>query len=79
MTPRVLIVDDEARMAEVVGMVLRRDGFDVETFTLGSEALARHEEDPFDLVLTDMRMPGLDGLDILRRVRELSTETPVIP
>ncbi len=78
MTPRVLIVDDEARMVEIVGMVLRRDGFDVETFTIGSEALARHEEDPFDLVLTDMRMPGLDGLDILRRVREISTETPVI-
>ncbi len=78
MTPRVLVVDDEARMAEIVGMVLRRDGFEVETFTVGSEALARHEEDPFDLVLTDMRMPGLDGLDILRRVREISTETPVI-
>lgn len=78
MNPRVLVIDDEARMAEIVGMVLRRDGLEVETFTRSSEALARHEADPFDLVLTDLRMPDPDGLEVLRRVRGTTAETPVI-
>jgi len=78
MNPRVLVLDDEPRMAEIVGMVLRRDGFDVETFTNGNEALARHDADPFDLVLTDLRMPAPDGLEVLKRVRAASSDTPVI-
>ena len=78
MNPRIGVIDDEARMAEIVGMVLRRDGFEVETFTRSSEALERHEADPFDLVLTDLRMPAPDGLEVLRRVREASRDTPVI-
>jgi DNA-binding NtrC family response regulator len=78
MNPRILVIDDEPRMAEIVGMVLRRDGFEVETHTSSTLALTRHGEDPFDLVLTDLRMPTPDGLEVLRRVRSASSETPVI-
>ena len=78
MNPRILVVDDEERMAEIVGMVLRRDGFEVETFTNSKQALDRHDADPFDLVLTDLRMPAPDGLEVLRHIRAASAETPVV-
>ena len=78
MTPRLLVIDDEPRMSEIVGMVLRRDGFEVETFTNSEAAIERHECDPFDLVLTDLRMPAPDGLEVLRRVRAASEDTPVV-
>ena len=78
MNPRVLVIDDEPRMAEIVGMVLRRDGFEVETFTSSEEAVVRHECDPFDLVLTDLRMPAPDGLEVLRRIRTISEDIPVV-
>ncbi len=76
--PRILVIDDESRMAEIVAMVLRRDGYDVEPFSDSAEALSRHEKDHFDLVLTDLRMPAPDGLEVLRRVRAHSAETPVV-
>jgi DNA-binding NtrC family response regulator len=78
LTPRLLVIDDEPRMSEIVGMVLRRDGFEVETFTSSEAAIERHECDPFDLVLTDLRMPAPDGLEVLRRVRAASEDTPVV-
>lgn len=78
MNPRLLVVDDEPRMAEIVGMVLKRAGYEVETFTSSADAIARHEEDAFDLVLTDLRMPAPDGLEVLKRVRAASPDTPVI-
>lgn len=78
MMARLLVVDDEPRMAEIVGMVLRRDGFEVATFTDSAAALAAHESAPFDLVLTDLRMPEPDGLDVLRRARAISPDSPVI-
>ena len=78
MRPRILVIDDEERMAEIVGMVLQRDGFLVETFTNSQDGLDAHERDPFDLVLTDLRMPAPDGLEVLRRVRARSIDTPVI-
>lgn len=78
MKPRLLVVDDEPRMAEIVGMVLRREGYLVETFTSSAEAIERHEEDAFDLVLSDLRMPAPDGLDVLQRVRSSTQDTPVI-
>ena len=78
MNPRILVIDDEERMAEIVGMVLRRDGFEVATCTNSKVALERHDQDPFDLVLTDLRMPAPDGLEVLRHIRATSPETPVI-
>ena len=78
MKPRLLVVDDEPRMAEIVGMVLRREGYEVETFTSSADAIRRHEEDAFDLVLTDLRMPAPDGLEVLKRVRAATPDTPVI-
>jgi two-component system response regulator PilR (NtrC family) len=75
---RILVVDDEASLRELLGIMLTREGFDVvavETREAAAEALARQ---PIDLVITDIRLPDGDGMDILRHVRAAAPETGVI-
>ncbi len=78
MKPRIAVLDDETRMAEIISMVLRREGYEVEAFNDGHAALAAIAERPVDALLTDLRMPAMDGLEVLRRVREVDAELPVI-
>jgi DNA-binding NtrC family response regulator len=76
--PRIVVLDDEQRMADIISMVLRRESYDVESFTDPHAALAELEKHPFDLLLTDLRMPGLDGVEVLRRAREIVPDLPII-
>ena len=78
MSPRILVVDDEPRMADIVDMVLRRDGWAVRTASSGDSALAALDERPVDVVLTDLRMPGMDGLTLLQRIRAEHPEVRVV-
>lgn len=78
MKARIAVLDDEARMAEVIAMVLRRDGHEVEPFRDGAAALAALRERPFDLLLTDLRMPAPDGLAVLHDALAIDRELPVI-
>jgi len=78
MKQRVLIVDDEERMAEVVAMALRRGGFDCEIRDGGEAALQALEERPADVVVSDWKMPGMDGIELLRLLRERWSDLPVI-
>jgi two-component system response regulator PilR (NtrC family) len=67
---RILVVDDEQSMREFLAICLRREGHELQLATSGTEALAKLRDDPFDVVVTDLRMPGeLDGLAILRAVK----------
>ncbi|MEJ2407115.1 MAG: sigma-54 dependent transcriptional regulator [Candidatus Thiodiazotropha sp.] len=75
---RILVVDDEAKMRRILEMSLRSLGHDVEQAGDGIEALAAIESTPFDLVLTDLRMPRMDGIELLRELRERGEEVPVI-
>jgi len=75
---RILVVDDEPAQRELVRGFLRKQGFDVAEAGGGREAVARFKQEPFDLVLTDMRMPDLSGLDVLEAVRSMSPETAVM-
>jgi len=75
---RILVVDDEPAQRELVGGFLRKQGFDVVEAAGGGEAVARFKREPFDLVLTDQRMPDLSGLDVLEAVRSASPETAVV-
>jgi DNA-binding response OmpR family regulator len=79
MSGDVLVVDDEASVVEVVALYLQRDGFQVRTAQDGREALlAIHAKLP-DLVVLDVMLPGLDGLEIMRRLRaDPSSDVPVI-
>lgn len=74
---RVLVVDDEPTVREVVVGYLRRDGHEVVEVGDGAEALHLVNNDRFDIVVLDMMLPGANGLDILRRIRQLG-EMPVI-
>jgi DNA-binding NtrC family response regulator len=75
---RIAILDDEQRMVDIIAMVLRREGHDVSAFTSPKAALAALESQPFDLLLTDLKMPEQSGVEVLRRARELVPELPVI-
>ena len=74
---KVLVVDDEPTVREVVVGYLRRDGHDVAEAADGNIALDLLDADPPDLVVLDMMLPGVNGLDVLRRVRATS-DIPVI-
>jgi DNA-binding response OmpR family regulator len=74
---KVLVVDDEPTVREVVVGYLRRDGHEVSEAGDGHKALDLLDNDPPDLVVLDMMLPGVNGLDILRRVRSTS-DIPVI-
>jgi two-component system response regulator PilR (NtrC family) len=77
-TPRVLVVDDERGMRDFLEIFFRREGMDVATATGPPEARALIEADDFDLIMTDVQMPGGSGIELLRSVKETSPETVVI-
>jgi DNA-binding response OmpR family regulator len=66
---RLFVVDDEPDMVDLLATILRADGFEVDTDTDGRSALARILNDPPDLVLLDLMMPDLDGMEILKLMR----------
>lgn len=68
--PRVLIVDDEPEIGRILALILGGAGFDATAVEGGRAALERIAEAPPDVVILDVRMPGLDGFEVLRRVRE---------
>jgi two-component system response regulator MtrA len=77
MTPRILVVDDDQALAEMIGIVLRSEGFEPEFSVDGTEAMdAFHSVKP-DLVLLDVMLPGVDGIEVCRRIRAESG-TPII-
>ena len=78
MSARIAVLDDEPRMAEVLAMVLRREGHEVTTFGRGEACVQALEAQPFDLLLTDLKMPEMDGVEVLRRARAVDPELPVI-
>ena len=68
-TPQILIVEDDEAMREFLCQAISRFGYYVEAVEDGTEALRRVEESHFDLLLTDIRMPGLDGIELARQAR----------
>lgn len=77
-TPQILIVEDDEAMREFLCQAISRFGYYVEAVEDGTEALRRVEESYFDLLLTDIRMPGLDGLELARQARRRYPELRVL-
>ena len=69
---RILVVDDDPTVSEIVARYLERDGYAVETVGDGRVALDRALADPPDLVILDLMLPGMDGLEVCRRLRALA-------
>jgi two-component system, OmpR family, response regulator MtrA len=74
---RILLVEDDPSIREVTAIGLRNAGFTVETASDGREGLDRFEREPFDLVLLDVMLPRMDGLEVCRAIRRTST-IPVV-
>ncbi|HEY2988734.1 MAG TPA: sigma-54 dependent transcriptional regulator [Candidatus Binatia bacterium] len=75
---RILVVDDEPAQREMVSGFLKKQGFDVSTAEGGVKALQLFRQDSVDLILTDQKMPDMSGSDLLKAVRAINPETPVI-
>jgi DNA-binding NtrC family response regulator len=75
---RILVVDDEVNLRKLLGALLRREGYAVRQAADGIEALERFSAEPFSAVITDLRMPNLDGMGLLRALLERDPQLPVI-
>jgi excisionase family DNA binding protein len=76
--PRILVVDDEAAIRDLLSKTLALAEYDVDLAPDGRHALERLRIIPYDLVITDLRMPGIDGLTVIREARRLKADIPVI-
>ena len=75
--PRILIADDEPNIREVISFALERAGFGTVTARNGAEALQQFRRGPLDLIILDIGMPEMDGLEVCRQVRKVS-EVPIL-
>ncbi len=75
---RILVVDDEKSMCEYLEIALDREGFEVDTVQSGKEALKLFRENEYDAMIADIKMPELDGISLLRKVRETNPSIPVV-
>lgn len=69
---RILIIEDEKKIAEVVQSYLEREGYEVHIVDSGEEGIHRHEETPYDLILLDLMLPGISGEETCKRLRSMS-------
>lgn len=75
---RVLIIEDEKDLAELVKRHLEDSGFAVQTAAQGDDGLRAAEASTFDLILLDLMLPGMDGIEVCRRLRARNVQTPIV-
>jgi len=75
---RILIVEDEKKMRHLLSIILERKGHEVEQACDGVEGLERIQERPFDIVITDIKMPRMDGMELLRNITNMDIPCPVV-
>ncbi len=75
---KLLLIDDEPDILRVLSMSLKADGYDVISAQSGREGIAAFEKEKPDIVITDIKMPGMDGIEVLKRVKGLDADTEVI-
>jgi len=75
---KILIVDDEEIIVRVLSMSLRTDGYETVTAYSGEQGLEVFKSESPDIVVTDIKMPGMDGLELLKKIKEIDSEKEVI-
>ncbi|MBP2681787.1 MAG: CheY-like receiver, AAA-type ATPase and DNA-binding response regulator, partial [Candidatus Krumholzibacteriota bacterium] len=75
---RILIVDDEKSMCQFLTIMLRKEGYQITAAPNGAKALEHYKSAKFDLVITDIRMAGMDGIELLAELKKLDPNVPVI-
>jgi len=78
MKPRLILLDDEQRMVDILAMVFRREGYEVQACIDAQATLTTLRAEPFDVLITDLKMPGSDGLTVLQQAKAIDPELPVI-
>jgi DNA-binding response OmpR family regulator len=76
--PRILVVDDEASVRDMIAQSLSTRDYDVDSVEDGPTAVERLKAQNYDLLITDLKMPGMDGLSVIRAARQQSAELPII-
>jgi DNA-binding NtrC family response regulator len=77
-TAKVLVIDDDKVIQDSCSLILKKEGFDVRVANNGEEGLLVFKKEQFHMVLLDLKMPGMDGMQVLAKIKEESPETPVI-
>lgn len=77
-SPRILLIDDNEHGLTARRSILEQDGYLVEVATCGQDGVARFEAGAFDLVVTDFRMPDLNGPEVISRIRERAPGLPIV-
>jgi len=75
---QVLVVDDEKIMQDSLARILTKEGYEVQTASSGEEAIEKFDCESFDIVLLDIKMPGIDGLAVLQQIKEINPNAAVI-
>ena len=78
MNEKILIIDDEKDILTFLDSILTDEGFQVRSALRGEEAIEIFKSDPFDLVITDIRMPGMDGLEVVRQIKQTDKDMEII-
>ena len=78
MKPRILVIDDEAAIRDSLKMTLEYQGYEVLTAATGEEGIAQVEREAPDLVFLDVKMPGMDGIEVLQRLRHVVDSLPIV-
>ncbi|HOX26271.1 MAG TPA: sigma-54 dependent transcriptional regulator [Candidatus Krumholzibacteria bacterium] len=75
---RILVVDDEESMCQYLSILLGKEGYEVQTANSGAAALRLQESAPCDVVMTDIQMPGMDGIQLLKGMRAVDPQMPIV-
>ena len=75
---RILIVDDEESMRDFLSIMLHREGYQVDTAVDGAQAVIHLRDHSYDLVISDMKMPRMTGMELLKHIKERTPETVVL-
>src|SRR5690606_28967525 len=75
---RILVIDDEQSIRETLEEILKFEGYEVETASNGKEGLELINNKGYDVILSDVKMPGIDGIELLEKSREIAADTPVV-
>ena len=76
--PHILVMEDEFNIAKGLEMVLTEEGYDVDLAMTGQSALDKSKEKPFDILVADLRLPDMDGMEVIKEVKERRPETEAI-
>ena len=75
---KILLIDDDFNLCKVLAYQLEKNGFDVKTALNGKDGLSLYDKEPFDIVITDIQMPGISGIDILGQIRRKNEQVIII-